>query len=220
MQSLSLILRASREEVIKNVLCVADESDIDFSAVSFLSDYEREKYAMLKNSGAKKRFLLGRYCAKSALIQLSGQNQNLRDIEIKNGIWGHPVIYSPQYDVSISHTKAEKCLGAAVAFDRSFPIGIDIEAINPAKIETLKRANPELEQSGIETLTIAWCFKEALSKALKVGLTVPFEWLAITQIKATTQGFACKFGNFNKYSGYATKIDNNILAIVYPTTIT
>src|SRR5437763_869645 len=70
---------------LKQLLCKAKQ-DI------FLHPKEKEYFDTLKFDRRKASYLLGRYCAKSALSNL--QQERMENILITTGVFGQPVIYS------------------------------------------------------------------------------------------------------------------------------
>lgn len=210
-----------RQENIRNLLCISVFDDIILSqAAMILSPNEMKRYNSFKIDVPRTKYLLGRYSAKQAYLKLSGEISSMSKIEIKNGIFANPILNDPEFDISISHTYG---MGAGIVFDRSFPIGIDLEKIDLSKVAALRLMTSKVEIENINTiseldiLTVAWCFKEALSKVIKTGLTIPLELLKIEKFMIKTDIFRCIFSNFTQYSGYAKKITNNIvIAVVYP----
>lgn len=136
----------------------------------------------------KKSYLSGRYAGKTAIAQMTNENDYTK-IEIASGTFGQPVVKYAVFDepsVSISHTK-DKAFG--LAFPKEHPMGIDIEVLKADndKIETIKSqlTGKEIkivkdsyleDNTGFITL---WTMKEALSKVLRCGLTTPFRILEI-----------------------------------------
>lgn len=217
MQCMSVNLRDPSGRVVENAICITHESDIDALDISCLSASERKRYSAIKHPDAKKNFLLGRYSAKKAFCALSKTDSEMKNVDVVNGIFGNPILSSSKYDVSISHTKAgSECVGAAIVFDRIFSFGIDVESIKPEKIEILRKVSPEIVQDNIEKLTAAWCVKEALSKALRIGFTIPFEALKIEKMDEFNNKFMCQFSNFRQYIGYTKKEHCIVAALTYP----
>ena len=161
---------------------------------SFLHPIEEAYFSGLTHPRRQHSYLLGRYCAKQA-IRACHNDVDVKEISIEAGVFDHPVVtyeaHSP-LQVSISHTSD---FGAAVAFPEVYPMAIDVETICPSKGDTIKSQLSSAEQKlrlfsykggeqDHETtqLTLLWTVKEALSKALRCGLTVPFEVLEIEPI--------------------------------------
>ncbi len=129
-------------------------------------------------------YLLGRHCAKRALAPLLGE-ADLRTITITSGVFDQPLVRYPsaeRFDVSLTHWDGG---AVAVAFPDGHPMGIDGEALDASRVETMtaQLTTDEKAWSADSPLlrpTVAWTAREALSKALRCGLMVPLEFLSIS----------------------------------------
>ena len=219
----SLLLKYNNKD-IKAVLCMTELKDFAVEMDAILSRFEMDKYRSFKTEIGKQEFLLGRYSAKKAYAQLN-QQDNLRNIEVKNGIFEQPFFaHNSEFDVSISHTKGA---GGAIVFDRTYPMGFDMELICNSKISALQAATKDeeiisLNISPEKGLTIAWCLKEALSKAIRTGFTLPLELLQIEDFVKTNDKniFKCRFKNFAQYKGIAKIKGDYVVALAYPQQLT
>ncbi|WP_178381863.1 4'-phosphopantetheinyl transferase superfamily protein [Paenibacillus sp. P32E] len=135
-------------------------------------------------------YLLGRYAAKTAASQLIGE-QDLRQLQVKNGIFQQPLLVSGdghRHPVSISHSGD---VSAAVAFPAELQMGIDVEAFDEVNVAAVETQMTEREKVTVRKLPISyekglmmlWTAKESLSKAVKTGLTTPFSIYEINQIE-------------------------------------
>lgn len=193
---------------------------------SFLHPTEEAYFSSLSHPRRQHSYLLGRYCAKQAIIACD-DDINLREIAIETGVFGHPVVTDiprSHLQVSISHTDN---FGAAISSPETHPMAIDVEAICPSKRDAIKTQLSLDEQklwvslrkgegNEITQLTFLWTVKEALSKALKCGLTVPFEVLEIEVIKEKEGLLISSFKNFKQYQALSFCLGANICSIVYP----
>tara|TARA_Y100001970_G_scaffold268765_1_gene360404 strand:- start:568 stop:1137 length:570 start_codon:yes stop_codon:yes gene_type:complete len=143
-----------------------------------LSKYELETY---KNLPALKRqhcYLMGRYCAKKALLVLNNKIK-LTEITIEKGYFDQPIIIHPNINntqVSIAHTDSS---AVAIAFQEHQPMGVDLElkltktisiidkVLSDAEKLLLKRTKKSYSD---EIYTVVWTCKESLAKTIKVGL--------------------------------------------------
>ena len=172
----------------------------------------------------RKSYVLGRYAAKMALGNVLAES-DLRTIEIERGVFEQPVVRYPrddQWDVTISHTEF---LAAALTFRRGHPMGIDIERIDPASAETALSQLSEREVSWVEgqsakrleTTFALWSAKEALSKALRTGLTSPIEIYNVAEFSEIGPGiWEGLFLNFAQYKARIWIGSSSVLAIVLP----
>ncbi|MBQ3564548.1 MAG: 4'-phosphopantetheinyl transferase superfamily protein [Alphaproteobacteria bacterium] len=195
---------------------------VDLDPEPILTKTEKGKYTSFKVENPRQDFLLGRYCAKKAYLQLRpSSNENMRSLEIKNGIFEQPFFCNDaSLGVSISHDHG---VAAALVFDRSFPMGIDIEHWDENKSEAINSISTYEEVFQItdidtnKAFAIAWCLKEAVSKAIGTGFTIPTQLLKIEAFTQRREAvYSCGFFNFTQYKGIALLKDNIIIAIAYP----
>jgi acyl transferase domain-containing protein/phosphopantetheinyl transferase len=164
-------------------------------ALLVLGTRERASWHALPATGRRRtEWLLGRVAAKEAvrewLRQHRGRDLRAIDIEIAHGTRGEPLVRIPTLPepdmgpgVSISHSRG---VVAAIAFDRTDPLGIDIECLRPVDPDELTSAfgESELQLIGTQTgarrdqmLLALWCAKEAASKVEGAGLEgAPRNW--------------------------------------------
>ena len=172
----------------------------------------------------QKSYVLGRYAAKIALGNALVES-DLRTIEIERGVFEQPVVrYSrdDKWDVTISHTEF---LAVALAYPRGHPMGIDIERIDAAGAETASSQLSEQEAGWIEgqpankleTIFALWTAKEALSKALRTGLTSPIEIYNLAEFSRIGSGiWEGLFLSFAQYKARVWIGSSSVLAIVLP----
>lgn len=133
-----------------------------------LDDGDREFLAAHHNGKAKLQNWQAQALMKQAAMDLGFQNFNIRRSET-----GAPVSDVKGLYVSASHT--DGCVAAAASV---FPIGIDAEAIAPAREKVAQRmfhpseiawmnAHPDKDYA----FTLLWTLKEAYGKLLGVGLS-------------------------------------------------
>ena len=199
------------------------------NAYEILSKDELKKFNSFGSEKRKLHFLLGRFSAKLALLSRLNKKsidlqsvpisniQAMHDINICAGIFGQPIFENPKadFDLSISHSGA---YGGAIVFDKKFPCGFDLQQLNESKRDVLRKyiAYDELKSDSLEDLIAVWSLKEALSKTLRCGLTVPPDALAIKNFQKNGKEFLCEFRNFSNFSGYSQLIDDTVLSLVFP----
>lgn len=190
---------------------------------NYLHTQEQEYFETLAYPKRQQSYLLGRYCAKHSL-SLYTQSDVLTKFSIKNGVFLQPIIYSPQptdAQVSISHTDA---YGAALAFSEAYPMGIDVEQICADQASTIQNQLTSAEKQKINMFphnpalffTLLWTVKEALSKVLKCGFTIPFEFFEIENIYLEESCVRCSFKNFQQYQALSFSAVNCVFSFVYP----
>lgn len=143
-----------------------------------LPDDERARAERMNDPGARRRFVTGRACLRSALARLT--QVAARDIRFAYGAHGRPFLPGgPSF--SLSHS-GERVLIAVAAEGR---VGADVERIRPVRrLEALAArwfapgerawlsAVPEDEREA--AFFAVWTRKEAFAKALGRGLATPF----------------------------------------------
>ena len=162
-------------------------------------------------------YLLGRYCAKRALTSITQEKPH--EIFINNGIFHQPLVNLKDIQVSISHTGS---LGGAISFVESYPMAIDIELIDARKEETIYPLLSDQERllvsscDSSSTMIMCWTIKEALSKAIKCGLSVPLNLLEITDIHKYDGFYISSYKNFSQYQAISFFLTNAVCTIVFP----
>lgn len=169
---------------------------LDFCVRPALTKAEAERYRALPDSERRQeQFYLGRLAAKDAVRRWL-RSRGVRDvaanrIEILNDADGAPVVGGDAFDsarppqVSLAHKP-----GIAVAVAVDGPVGVDVEAMVPRDDAFVAASFGPAERAllaplGDEWVTRAWCAKEAVAKALRVGLRDP-RALTVTAIEASS----------------------------------
>lgn len=155
-------------------------------ASAVLTPNERENYAQMGGVAPRRlEWLLGRTAAKEAVRRLLVENYNIYESSADVTIWKdnlgkpHPLgdwesrVASP-IDLTIAHTEG-LILGAATAQGR---LGLDVESVKRDLTEDFLRGVFTLEEQELATksgdgptaVLRFWCAKEAISKALGVGI--------------------------------------------------
>ncbi|MFG1391598.1 4'-phosphopantetheinyl transferase family protein [Xanthobacter agilis] len=172
-------------------------------------------------------FLAGRRAAKQALRHLL-PSAAARDFHVLPGVLEQPVVSGPgvsNLQVTLSHTGT---LAVALAHPEACPMGVDLEQLSPEHRPVLREQAGAREQALAMTaldldedrrLLLLWCLKEALSKALRCGLTVPFDLLEVATLDPAPSGARARFSNFGQYEGFAFCRGNLCLAAVLPHTV-
>ena len=193
---------------------------------SILHAEELKYFQSLTALKRKKDFLLGRYAAKRALLELA-PGIGMPGIHIQPGVFQQPVVNARGYEhlsVCITHSGPH---AGAVAFPTGHPMGIDLEWHDDAHIETLSTQISQKElpldtsqfkiQAEVERYTRVWTVKEALSKILKCGLTTPFSIFEITPDTVNETGiWTGGFENFHQYRFISIASANTSFSFVHP----
>lgn len=196
---------------------------LETSVREFLGPAEIRLLTPSLHARRRHSLLLGRRAAKRALARLHPEVSPL-DFAILPGVLDQPVVTGPGaggLQVTVSHAGA---IGVAIAFPEACPMGIDLELIDPGHRETLRGQVDAGELDRVARvlgdadrgLFLAWCLKEALSKALRCGLTVPFDVLEFSSVDPLGPGAVVEFTNFGQYAGYGACVGGVALAAVCP----
>lgn len=157
----------------------------------FLTGIEISKYQSLKFEKRRLDWLRGRFAAKKAIIAVSGVN-NYKDIEISNDCDRKPYFeiggVKQKNTLSISHCSGYAA--SAVAREKNTLLGIDVEIIEKRSRAWVEDFFDHKETTGDNplTLTTLWTQKEAVLKALGVGLSVDLRQLVILGNKPIFSG--------------------------------
>ncbi len=103
-------------------------------------------------------------------------------------------------------------------------MAIDVEDIDEnrtkAMLTQIGRAEGDLARSVCASAdlaaTVVWTAKEALSKALRCGMTCPYELLEICGLEAGDGVYVGCFKNFGQYKFQSWRRQNNVVTIVLP----
>jgi 4'-phosphopantetheinyl transferase len=221
MSTQTLVLRHGKLE-LPVCFAVADAMPRD----AFLSNGESERLEGFQFAAKREGFLLGRLAAKRALGALL-EEPDLRRIEIHPGIYGQPLVRHPcagSLEVTVSHSHG---LAVALAFPAEYPMGIDLETLSaisaPVILGELQASPPELAwlaTGGVDEATacgILWTAREALGKALKIGLNSPLGILALADIQAAgEQAWAGRYLRFPQCRFLSQATGGRVLTLAMP----
>lgn len=193
-------------------------------AGEFLHPEEMEIFRALKAERRQISYLLGRYTAKSALDKCIGLDFEPTKALIVSGIFNQPVVQCQTLrplGVSISHSDRLVC---SLAYPEEHPMAIDVEEIDEARTKVMLTqigsGESALAQSvcpSIDTAaTVVWTAKEALSKALRCGMTCPYELLEICGLEKCEWGYTGRFKNFGQYKFQSWRRRDSVITIVLP----
>jgi 4'-phosphopantetheinyl transferase EntD len=175
----------------------------------------------------KSSYLLGRYAAKRAL-SVHLKEADLARLEIRSGVFRQPMLRYPvplAPGLSLAH---DEMVAIAVAFDSEQIMGIDVEgcSADPSRLDAIASqitqseldAGFALGLSYPEACVLLWTLKESLSKALRVGLTVPFNLLELSDLETMPRGnhFRALFKNFTQYQGQSWSLDDRFVSLALP----
>lgn len=180
-------------------------------------------YQRLKVERRRQSYLLGRYTAKKALTAYGGGGDPTQ-ILIGYGHFGQPVVrcdWLRNAEVSITHADS---VAAALAGAEGCQAGIDIEPVDPGRLDLLRVQATAAELAMLRSvplaeapaLTLLWTAKEALAKALKIGFTVPMELFEVERVDVQGDQIACAFRQFPVFRAISYRLAGFMLSLVVP----
>lgn len=214
-----------KDNLVQSELCLVRASleELKRNAVSFLHRKELDYFNTLTFERRQLSYLLGRFAAKHAVTQYK-KEISPTDILIEYGVFQYPLVQLPDKDkIQVSYSHSEES-SIALAFPESFPLGIDLEAIDESRNDTIESQLTADEISLVEklndhdrsrSLTLIWTIKEALSKVLRTGMMTPFEIYSILNIKFENNQWLSEFKNFGQYQAISFQLGKFMCSIVY-----
>lgn len=178
-------------------LAVVPVGGISAELSAWLTPQERRYFETLRFSKRQNEWLSGRLAAKAAILELLRENCDCNatpaDVEILAGERGRPTVrllrgVGELLQVSISHSGALAAAAASLPAV-SGPIGLDVEREQEVDPAVHKIAFTPAEIAGIEASPIEqrtrlvlrlWTAKEAVLKAIGLGLNVPLTSVSMT----------------------------------------
>jgi 4'-phosphopantetheinyl transferase len=202
-----------------------DYADVARRAADFLHPEEQASLAALKIERRRSSYLLGRYAAKTALAGCIGPEFDAKGTLIVSGIFSQPVVQARTarpWGVGISHSDRLAC---GLAYPEEHPMAVDAEEIDPARTRVMAtqigdaEAGRAREACGGDfdlAATVVWTAKEALSKALRCGMTCPYELLETVEMTTDAEGCGGRFKNFGQYRFRSCRRGGTVVTIVLP----
>lgn len=195
--------------------CLKQDIENDLCHTSILNHLEIQTAKNMLHEKRRTSYLMGRISAKVALKKHLMMD-DCSGFNIENGVFNHPVICGNVrhgYQLSISHTDN---IAVSIVFEEKHPIGIDIEAMDNEDIKYINDLLTPREMIFSERVTplILWTSKEALSKCLKTGLTLPYKWFEINRISKIDEGiYEAYFSEYKQYKAICISGNHYFIAI-------
>lgn len=185
---------------------------------------ERKYYETLTAERRQASYLMGRITAKKALLEMD-PDHSFVDMNIRMGAFKDPVPHFPcdrPLQIGITHTST---MAASLAFPATHPMAIDLEDLDEKRAQTMqKHCQPaEWEEMKAQELnatllfTILWTAKEAIAKALRIGLTSPFSLMTVKGLKQHPEnGWGGYYQHFTQYQFRSWRVADRVVSIVFP----
>jgi 4'-phosphopantetheinyl transferase len=206
------------------VLCIVNAlfDEVNELAFEFLHPYEQGFLETFSFQRRQHSYMLGRYAAKLAVAHYRGIS-SLNEICITTGVFGQPIVRDiPNTGVTISHSGN---WAAAIAFPEEHTMGIDIECY-PGQYESVINNSMSVTELPIadelKTLQnpigdyIIWTAREAMSKILKSGLSIPLHILEVNTLNYDGKFYISSFTNLVQYKSVSLELSGNMLSIALP----
>jgi 4'-phosphopantetheinyl transferase len=193
------------------------------AAASFLHPREFERWSGLKFPIRRRSYLLGRRAAKAAL-EVCFPNFSPKIIEVASGVFNQPYIGAGSpvtAEVSLTHTRHA---AAAFVCPAGYPTGVDLELIDPERAFVVRSSCTPSEFEVVQSLGLSeaaasfllWSIREALGKALRCGLAVAFENLAVESLELREGRYESHFAHFPPFKAHSWFLGDHVLSIVLP----
>lgn len=194
--------------------------------ITFLSAADRAFLSVMNNPERIKEFLAGRRALRLTLEKALPESS--QQLVVNRGVFGYPLLAGPLTEipeVSLAHSRG---LVAVLVFPAGQQMAVDLEVIRvdrPSRLRAIKSILTDEEKKSIDDdpetnlilLYELWSQKEALSKVLKCGLTVPFTLLETIDRKENKTWSEVHFRNFFQYRALSLVLNRQyVLSVVMP----
>lgn len=196
-----VLLFKGGEDMITLKLLELVEKTID--PLEIFSSGELRRYESMSNEKRKQEFLFGRYALKTSLQEHHILiREKYDEISIDYGSLGYPIIKDSSFEIGLSHSRNYVFL---VIYSKENIVGVDIETIRKDILleKLLTDSEREFFINSDVTSKMAYIFfscKEALGKALKIGLLADYSIYEVKDIETLTilnsRVFRLRFKNF------------------------
>jgi len=215
-------LTLKREKVIyKGILGI---TDIAYGILKekenrILDQEERDHLKSINNDRQRAAYLRSRFVCKMSVANYI-PIEDLLSIKIRHGVFNQPLLNVP-ISVSISHSKE---YAACIVFPDELPMGLDLEMIHHDAEEMIGSQLTREEISFARlfpeetkySYTRFWTAKEALSKVLKTGLTIPMQLLEIERVELGKGYDVSYFKNFIQYKSITYTLIDKMISMALP----
>lgn len=184
--------------------------------LDYLSPAEKEQYFGFQYPRRRNSYLLGKLAAKIAVAE---EDDDLSAIQIEHGILCQPFIAGSTRKITVTHCDT---LGAAAVYDPGLLAGVDMERVDERAAEAIRRITSKeeealkMELAPPHFLTLLWTAKEAMSKVIQTGFTVPTELFEIKECTCSGQTAVSRFRNFPHFKAVSVVRREYVYSIVLP----
>lgn len=191
--------------------------------ISIFHPKELIYFETLKFEKRKQDYYAGRLAAKLAVRKSCETFLKLDQIEIASGPLRQPLVKCKRADlaseVTLSHSEG---LAAALASPTGIPFGLDVEKLSHEKVNLLKEEFREIKipdfqiSNGPDKEIIAWSLIESVSKAVKLGFSVPIETYEISSLRLRRDGsIGCTYKYLQEFQGQAWIVGSYIVSVTH-----
>lgn len=184
--------------------------------LDYLSPAEKAQYFGFQYPRRRNSYLLGKLAAKTAVAE---EGEALSGIQIEHGILGQPIVAGSARRITVTHCDT---LGAAADYDPRLLAGVDIELVDEKAAEAIRRITSREEEAllpelaAASALTLLWTAKEAMSKVIQTGFTVPTELFEIKACTFSGGAVISEFKNFPQFQAFSILRKEYVYTLVLP----
>ncbi|MNO12296.1 4'-phosphopantetheinyl transferase superfamily protein [compost metagenome] len=205
------------ESMYRLNICVVSLPPED-GPLDYLSTVEREQYFSFKYPKRRNSYLLSKLSCKMAV---ASDDDDLTAIVIHHGVMRQPIVEGSERRITITHCDT---MGAAIDYDPRLLIGVDIELVDIKAMDALARITSTEEhmlvhELGLQPstfLTLLWTAKEAMSKVIQTGFTVPTELFEVKECVWKERCIISQFKNFPPFKAISILREKYVFTLVLP----
>ncbi|MEK4852139.1 4'-phosphopantetheinyl transferase superfamily protein [Paenibacillus sp. FSL H7-0756] len=184
--------------------------------LEYLNQEEKDTYFGFQYARRRNSYLLGKLAAKTAVAE---EGEALSGIQIEHGILCQPLVAGRNRKITITHCDS---LGAAVGYDPRLLAGVDMELVDEKAAEAIRRITSREEEAllpelaAATALTLLWTAKEAMSKVIQTGFTVPTELFELKACTCSGSVVISQFKNFPQFQAVSILRKEYVYTLVLP----
>lgn len=213
-----------KDQIFPNIVTFFNSKIANFNErdlLNYLSFQELQYCNKLESDFRKNDYIQNNICSKYAISYLS-DHTNLKEIEIFRNISGKPYIIAPRapnLDITIASKKLDNYnISSAIAFDKKFPLAIDLEYLKNDDIDHILSQLSDFEIRNFVNqeinLILLWSAKEALSKIIGSGFYADLKIFEILNIIKKDDQIICYFKYFSQYQSISYIVDDFLITIL------
>ena len=191
--------------------------------VDQLDVWEQARAHGFTSTARRLGFVAGRVAARRALAALDTVSRPEVCAGIVPDCLGAPMVGRTALvpDVSITHNDR---LALALAFPRWLMAGVDLESVTAETTRLIRRTMTVAEDaavvaSGVDPAvgcTFVWTAREALSKALRTGLSADLSLFEVGRISGTAGGLRAGYRRLPRFTAHGRLVGSTLVTLCLP----